>query len=191
MRAAIKHGQTLTMSPVLSPSDIRVGDLVLVQWHEGNIFHLIGEIRGDQFLIVNSLGKVNGWVGGNAILGRVTRIVDPEPQPGVPIMLEQLDTAYHQLIEAAQLIEHDARRLLAVVESLRWYADRIGVERWNKLPRSNKWSFEQELSHLVRQVKNALASAATNPAFYYIDQGNKCVGLAAEIIRLLELNESE
>src|SRR5262245_60802640 len=63
MRAAIKHEQTLTMSPLVDPSEIQVGDLVLVKWHQGDIFHVVGDIQGERFLIVNSLGKVNGWVG--------------------------------------------------------------------------------------------------------------------------------
>jgi hypothetical protein len=91
MRAAIKHGQTITMSPVLHPSEIHVGDIVLVQWQQGTILHLVGEIRGDQFLIVNSVGKVNGWVSGSAIFGRVTQIIDPEPRPSVRAILEQLE----------------------------------------------------------------------------------------------------
>lgn len=58
MRKAIKHGQTLTMSPVGNPSEVQVGDIVLVKWHKGHLFHMVGEIQGDQYLIVNSLGKV-------------------------------------------------------------------------------------------------------------------------------------
>jgi hypothetical protein len=49
MRAAIKHGQTLTMSPIVDPGEIKVGDLVLVNWHEGTIFQVVGEIQGDQY----------------------------------------------------------------------------------------------------------------------------------------------
>ena len=145
MRAAIKHGQTLTMSPVVNPSETQVGDFVLVKWHKGYIFHIVGEIKGDQFLIVNSLGKINGWVGGSDILGRVTQIVDPEPRPSIPEMLEQLEMAYRRLIEHEQPAEDEARWLLSVIDDMRWYADRIGLERWDKMPRSNKWSFEQIL----------------------------------------------
>ena len=99
MRAAIKHGQTLTMSPIINPGEIQVGNLVLVKWHQGEIFHLVGEIQGDRYLIVNSLGKVNGWVSSKDILGRITNIVEPEPRPSVPIMLEQLNTAYYNLVK--------------------------------------------------------------------------------------------
>jgi len=60
MRAAIRHGQTLPMSPIRELSEIQVGGIVLVKWHEGYIYHLVGEIQGDQFLITNSVGKTNG-----------------------------------------------------------------------------------------------------------------------------------
>src|SRR5512147_181698 len=79
MQAAVKHGQTLTMSPIGDPREIQVGDIVFVKWHEGYITHLVQEIQGDQFLIVNSVGKVNGWVKGSEILGRVTHRDEPEP----------------------------------------------------------------------------------------------------------------
>ena len=84
MRAAIKHGQTLTMSPIVDPAEIQVGDLVLVKWHQSDIFHVVGDIQGNQFLIVNSMGGVNGWVPAGDILGRVTKILEPEPRPSVP-----------------------------------------------------------------------------------------------------------
>jgi hypothetical protein len=91
MREAIKHGQTLTMSPIVNPSEIQAGDLVLVKWHQSDIFYIVGEIEGEQFLIVNSLGKLNGWVSAKEILGRITNIIEPEPRPSVEIMLEQLE----------------------------------------------------------------------------------------------------
>lgn len=191
MRAAIEHGQTLTISPVANPHEIHVGDLVLVKWHEGNIFHLVGEIQGDQFLIVNSVGKINGWVSGSDILGRVTQIIDPEPRPSVPVMLEQLEVAYRKLIDHEQPAEDEAQRLLLVIDDMRWYADRISVERWDKMPRSNKWSFEQNLWHHTKQAKNATASASPKPVRYFIDRGKECVGLAAEILALFESSESE
>jgi hypothetical protein len=102
MREAVKHGQTLTMSPIVNPREIQVEDLVLVKWHQSDIFHVVGEIQGDQFLIVNSLGKINGWVKATEILGRITKIIEPEPRPSVEIMLEQLETAYQELITTEQ-----------------------------------------------------------------------------------------
>lgn len=190
MRAAIKHGQTLIMTPVSDPGEIQVRDLVLVRWHQSHIFHIVAEIKGDQFLIVNSLGKVNGWVSGKDILGRVTRIIDSEPCPEVPILLDQLGEAYQQLIQAERPTEVDARRLLTIVDDLRWYAGRIGAERWKRMPRSNKWSFEQNLWRLVRLAKK---TSAPGPAAVYsaIDSGKACTGLASEIISLFENSEQK
>lgn len=190
MREAIKHGQTLTMSPIANPSEIQVGDLVLVKWHQGDIFHVVGEIQGDQYLIVNSLGKVNGWVNAKDILGRITDIIEPEPRPSVPIMLDQLNLAYRSLIQIEQASDEDTRRLNAIVYDLRWYADRIGIERWNKMPRSNKWSFEQNLWRITKQAKQA-STPVPNRIHYFIDCGKECVGKASEIFALFEYSDSD
>ncbi len=189
MREAIKHGQTLTMSPVVNPSEIQVGDLVLVKWHQSDIFHIVGEIQGEQFLIVNSLGKVNGWVSAKEILGRITKIIEPESRPSVEVMLEQLEMAYQALITLEQATDNEAQQMFTIVNDLRWYADRIGKKRLNIMPRSNKWSFEQNLWRLTKQVKKAIAPVS-NRVLYFIDCGKECVGLASEIFSLFEYSES-
>jgi hypothetical protein len=190
MRKAIKHGQTLTMSPVTDPSEVKVGDIVFVKWHQGHLFHVVGEIQGDRFLIVNSLGKENGWVSGNDILGRVTRIVEPEPRPTVPVMLDRLDAAYDELSKQEQSVGDDAERLRSIIDDLYWYADRIGAERWYEMPRSNKWSFEQNLWRLTRQAEEGVAPVPARLR-YFIDCGKECVGLASEIYALFEYRELE
>jgi hypothetical protein len=190
MRKAIKHGQTLTMSPVGDPSEIQVGDLVLVKWHQSNIFHIVGEIQGEQYLIVNSLGKVNGWVNAEEILGRITNIIEPEPRPSILIMFEQLEAAYHNLIQLDQPPEEEIQRLHGIIDDLRWYADRIGEARLDEMPRSDKWSFEQNLWHLTKQAKQAVAPVP-NRILYFIDCGKECVGLASEIFALFEYGDSQ
>ncbi len=190
MRNAIKHGQSLTFAPVADLREIQVGDIVYVKWHGSHIMHLVQEIRGDQFLIANSLGKINGRVSGDAILGRVTQITDPEASPSLPEMLEQLETAYRQLHEKSHAGEEDMQRLLTVVDDLRWYANRLGSERWNQIPRPNKWSFEQNVWYFTKQARDATLSASPPPLQYFIDHGKECVGLAAEIIALLEYGEA-
>jgi hypothetical protein len=190
MRKAIKHGQTLTMSPIGDPSEIQVGDLVLVKWHQSDIFHIVGEIQGEQYLIVNSLGKVNGWVSAKEILGRITKIIEPEPHPSIPIMFEQLEAAYQNLIQFDQPTEEETQRLLAIIDELRWYAGRIGDERLYEMPRSNKWSFEQNLWRLTKQAKQAIAPVP-NRVLYFIDCGKQCVGLASEIFALFEYRDSD
>lgn len=190
MRKAIKHGQMLTMSPIGDPGEIQVGDMVLVRWHKGLIFHVVGDIQGDQFLITNSLGKINGWVGAQDILGRVTHIVEPEPRPDVPIMLGQLEEAYHNLIQLEQPGEDRVRRFSSIVDDLRWYADRIGSERWDIMPRSNKWSFQQNLWQLTKEARKA-AAPVPDRVQYLIDRGKRCVGLASEIVALFEYDTAD
>ncbi len=190
MRKAIKHGQTLTISPVGDPREIQIGDFVLVKWHQSDIFHIVGDIQGDQYLIVNSLGKENGWVSAKDILGRITKIVEPEPRPTVPIMLDRLDAAYDQLLKLEQPVGDDAQRLLSIVEDLFWYADRIGIARWYEMPRSNKWSFEQNLWRLTKQVEKRVAPVPDRIR-YFIDCGKTCVGLASEIFALFEYRDLE
>ena len=185
MRQAIKHGQTLTMSPIAEPGEIQVGDKVLVKWHGSTIFHIVGEIKDDQFLIVNSLGKVNGWVSVSEILGRVTKIVEPEPRPDVPGMLEELETAFQKMIHLDQTPSEEALRLLSILDDLRWYAERIGSERWYQMPRSNQWSFEQDLWQLTRQAKSSTVSGPERVRSF-IDRGKACVGAAAEIAFLID-----
>jgi hypothetical protein len=189
MRAAISHGQTLTLSPVTDPREVQVGDIVFIKWHKGHMMHLVQEIQDDRFLIVNSVGKVNGWIPGSDILGRVTQVIDPAPRPTVPLMLDQLETAYRNLIEQTQVTQADQRRLLSIVDDLRWYADRLSVDRWDIQPRSNKWSFAQNLWYFSRQANDASAFTWPDPLCYLIDRGKECVGLAAEIIALFEYGE--
>jgi hypothetical protein len=185
MCAAIKHGQTLTMSPIANPGEIQVGDLVLVKWHQGDIFHMVGDIQGDQFLIVNSLGKMNGWVGAKEILGKITKTIEPEPRPNVPNLLQELRMAYHKLTQLEQFADKDAERLLSIIDDLVWYADRIGSERWDRMPRSNKWSFEQNLWRLTKQAKKGF-TPELNHIHSFIDNGKQCVGLASELLMLFE-----
>jgi hypothetical protein len=161
-----------------------------LKWHNGHILHLVQEIQAGQFLIVNSLGKINGWVSGDDILGRVTHIQDPDPRPDVPGMLSHLEDAYRQLIERDHPAQDEEARLLAIVEDLRWYSHRIGAERWPVQPQPNKWSFEQNLWHLTKSAHIAVAAETARPVRYFVDRGKVCVGLAAELFALFEYGES-
>ena len=187
MREAVKHGQTITMSPIEDPTEIQVGDIVYVKWHQGYLFHLVGQIENDQYLIINSLGTENGWVKAEAIIGRVTQVIEPEPRPSVAKMFERLKNAYDKLqqIEAG---DEDIERLKTIIDDLNWYAERIGSERWYKMPQENIWSFEQNLWRLTKEAEKAMAPV-TNHIHYYIDRGKACVGLASEIYARFEYNK--
>ncbi|WP_395738482.1 hypothetical protein [Prosthecobacter sp.] len=74
MRGRIESGDLVTVSPV-DVREVKVDDVVLVQWQRSYLLHRVREIRGDEFLIGNNLGKINGWVKSGAIRGRVTNVV--------------------------------------------------------------------------------------------------------------------
>lgn len=74
MRGRIESGDLVTIAPV-QPQDVGVDDVVLVRWGRNYLLHLIREIRGDEFLIGNNLGKINGWAKADDILGKVVDVV--------------------------------------------------------------------------------------------------------------------
>lgn len=75
MRGRIESGQLVTVAPVKA-SEVVVNDVVLVAWKGNYLLHLIKEVAADQFLIGNNLGKINGWVARDAVIGRVVDVVD-------------------------------------------------------------------------------------------------------------------
>jgi hypothetical protein len=75
MRGRIESGQLVTLTPVDS-ANVQVGDAVLVQWRGNSLLHLVKEINGDQFLIGNNIGKINGWVSRSAVRGKVVAVGD-------------------------------------------------------------------------------------------------------------------
>jgi hypothetical protein len=189
-RGKLKHGQTITLTPVTDPRQVQVGDLALVKWRGGgSILHWVGESRGDRFLIVNSLGGVNGWVDGSDILARASEIVDPEPRPSVPEMLDQLDVAYRTICEQGRPAPDDARMLRSVADDMRWYAGHIVPGQWDVLPRLNRWSFAQHLWHLSKEAKTAVHSETPESIPHLIDHGKEHVGKVAEGSALLERGE--
>ena len=75
MRGRIESGQLVTLAPV-TLTDIHVGDVILVQWKNNYLLHLVLRIEQDQLLIGNNLGKINGWVPATALRGKVTTVED-------------------------------------------------------------------------------------------------------------------
>jgi hypothetical protein len=78
MRGRIESGQLVTLAPV-RPEDVQAKDVVLVKWKGSYLLHLVKEVRGDQILIGNNLGKINGWVAASAVVGKVVAIEQASP----------------------------------------------------------------------------------------------------------------
>ena len=75
MRGKIESGQLCTIEPV-SAENLSVGDIVLCKVHGHEYLHLVKAIEGPRFQIGNNKGRINGWVGPNAIYGRCVAVED-------------------------------------------------------------------------------------------------------------------
>ena len=73
MRGKVEDGALVSLAPC-DPSQLGVGDVVLVRVHGHVYLHLIKAVGGGRFLIGNNRGGVNGWVGPSAIYGVATAI---------------------------------------------------------------------------------------------------------------------
>jgi hypothetical protein len=89
MRGRIESGDLVTLAPVAT-SEVRVDDIVLVCWKGNYLLHVIRDIRGDEFVIGNNLGKINGAVKAGDIRGRVIGVAhaakpaEPDASNGGP-----------------------------------------------------------------------------------------------------------
>jgi hypothetical protein len=73
LRGKIESGQLCTVEPV-DTAILKVGDIVLCKVKGKHYLHLIKAIQGNRFQIGNNRGHINGWVGGNSVYGKCTRI---------------------------------------------------------------------------------------------------------------------
>ncbi len=75
MRGRIESGQLVTLEAV-DPSTLRVNDVVLVKWKGNYILHIIKEVRDNEILIGNNVGKINGWASRADVVAIVTGVED-------------------------------------------------------------------------------------------------------------------
>jgi hypothetical protein len=73
MRGKVEPGQLCTVEPVV-PATLKVGDIVLCKASGKQYLHLVKAIQRRRFQIGNNRGRVNGWVGEDAIFGKCTRV---------------------------------------------------------------------------------------------------------------------
>lgn len=73
MKPRILSGQLCTVAPV-DPTTLAVGDVVLCRVHGAEYLHFVKAIADERFQIGNAHGRINGWVSGAAIYGRLTRV---------------------------------------------------------------------------------------------------------------------
>lgn len=75
MKGRIESGQLCTVEP-LGDTPLSTGEIVLCKVNGREYLHLIKAISGERYQIGNNRGRINGWVGPNAIYGRCTSIED-------------------------------------------------------------------------------------------------------------------
>ena len=75
MQGKIDSGQLCTVEPV-DVSTLAKGDIVLCKVNGNEYLHLIKAIQGQRFQIGNNRGRINGWVGPNAIFGKCVKVED-------------------------------------------------------------------------------------------------------------------
>ena len=71
----IHSGQLCTVGPVDAVTLV-VGDIVLCKVKGAEYLHLVKAIQGGRFQIGNNRGFINGWVGPEAICGRLLSVAD-------------------------------------------------------------------------------------------------------------------
>jgi hypothetical protein len=76
MRGKIESGQLCTVVPIENYADLGKGDIVLCKVNGSEYLHLIKAVQGARFQIGNNRGRINGWVGSNAIFGVCVKIED-------------------------------------------------------------------------------------------------------------------
>jgi hypothetical protein len=69
MSGKIESGQLCTVAPV-NHDTLEVGDIVLCKVNGREYLHLVKAIQGQRFQIGNNRGRINGWVGVNAVFGK-------------------------------------------------------------------------------------------------------------------------
>jgi hypothetical protein len=73
MTGKIESGQLCTVEPV-DTKTLKVDDIVLCRVKGKEYLHLVKATQGERFQIGNNKGRINGWIGSNAIFGKLTKV---------------------------------------------------------------------------------------------------------------------
>ena len=75
MRGRIESGQLVTIEKVI-PEQVKIDDAALVKWKGNYLLHIIKEVKEEEVLIGNNLGKLNGWIPLRDVIGKVVKVED-------------------------------------------------------------------------------------------------------------------
>jgi len=74
MKGKIESGQLCTVEPITDFEGLQKGDIVLCKVNGAEYLHLIKAVNYARFQIGNNRGRINGWIGTNAIFGKCVKI---------------------------------------------------------------------------------------------------------------------
>ncbi|MCO6475401.1 MAG: hypothetical protein J5I94_02200 [Phaeodactylibacter sp.] len=75
MRGRIESGQLVTIHQARG-EEVQVDDAVFVRWKNNYLLHLVKDKDDGRILIGNNLGKANGWIGNEDVIGKVVAVED-------------------------------------------------------------------------------------------------------------------
>lgn len=74
MEPRIFSGELCTVAPVDARHDVGEGDVVLCKVAGREFLHRVWTVKDGQFLIGNNRGRSNGWIGPDAIFGKLVKV---------------------------------------------------------------------------------------------------------------------
>jgi hypothetical protein len=75
MRGRIESGQLVTIMKV-DGADVQLDDVIFIKWKRNYLLHIAKEISETEILIGNNLGKLNGWISKDDVIGKVINVED-------------------------------------------------------------------------------------------------------------------
>jgi len=76
MTGKIESGQLCEVAPVFAETILNVGDIVLCKVNGKEYLHIIKDIKGLNYKIGNNKGRINGWIDGAYIYGKLISVKD-------------------------------------------------------------------------------------------------------------------
>jgi len=73
MKGKIDSGSQVTVEPI-NDRKLKKGDIVLCKVKGREYLHLVKATRGKQYQIGNNRGRINGWIGSDAIFGICVKV---------------------------------------------------------------------------------------------------------------------
>ncbi len=75
MRGRIESGQLVTLKTA-AYEDVEINDVIFIRWKGNYLLHLLIDKQNNELLIGNNVGKINGWIPGDALIAKMIAVED-------------------------------------------------------------------------------------------------------------------